>query len=512
MIQTFDGLGAAGLEKDKAAHDTSVPGWSDAKNMRFRDGYAEKFKGQAAVYDPPSIMPYYLLPYTSSSGRYWIYAGAGKAYCVTNTTHTDITKAATTYTGSLNGWTGGVLTGIAIINNGVEAPQFWAGNPATRFTDLTNWPASTTCKSIRPFRNFLVAMNVTKTGTNYPTMVKWSHEADPGAVPVSWDQTNPVYDAGEIDLADDQSKLIDGLQLGDQFICYKETAIYALQYIGAPYIFRVQKLTDAAGLLCANAVCGFPGGHVFVSQGDVMMLPQGGLPQSILTTRMKRYFIKNLDATTYLQTFCCHNPTQNEVWICYPKTGATYCTEAIVWNYLDNTLGLRELPNVIGGACGVVDYVIANSWNSDAETWNSDATAWNELEFTQSAQKLLLASSATKIYMADYGTTFAGTTYSAWLEKSGIDLGDATKVKTITSIAPRIDAPAGTVITVRFGGAMDLASGITWTAPISYTVGTDYRAYGFATGRYLAVRFENAAVGQWRLKSFDMDFTVTSKF
>ena len=52
------------------------------------------------------------------------------------------------------------------MSNGFDDPQFWAlssGVPSVsnKMADLSNWPASTECKSLRAFRSFLVALNVT---------------------------------------------------------------------------------------------------------------------------------------------------------------------------------------------------------------------------------------------------------------------------------------------------------------------------------------------------------------
>ena len=56
------------------------------------------------------------------------------------------------------------------------------------------------------------------------------------------------------------------------------------------------------------------------------------------------------------------NQAKNEVWICYPKTGATngLPNEALIWNYLDNTWSLRELPGVNYIAKGLVNPAAQN--------------------------------------------------------------------------------------------------------------------------------------------------------
>ena len=120
----------------------------------------------------------------------------------------DITRASGAYsTDVTENWTATVIGGVLVMTNGVDDPQFWAltaGVPATstKMADLTYWPASTECKSLRAFRSFLVSLNVTKSNVNYPRLVKWSTEAATQLIPASWDETSATVDAGEYELAD----------------------------------------------------------------------------------------------------------------------------------------------------------------------------------------------------------------------------------------------------------------------------------------------------------------------
>jgi hypothetical protein len=514
MKQRLTDLGALGLFRDQMAHELPMGAWSLAGNMRFKDGYAQKIGGHSAVYDPPSVAPYYLLPYSVGASRYWLYAGAQKIYSVTGSSHTNITRQTAgndvNYTGSLNGWTGCVLTGIAILNSGADVPQYWAGSG--KAAAVTNWPSGWTCKALRAYKQFLFALNVTKSGTNYPHLVQWSAPAEPGTLPASWDDTDPEEDTGKTDLASDQSPIVDGLQLGDLFVIYKEASVWVAQYTGGPFVFQFRMVSPpeaAVGLMSRNGLVACPVGHVFIAQGDVMVFDGVGQPRSILAGRMKKYLIEAMESSAYSQAFCAHNPTQNEVWICYPAAGATSCNEAIIWNYTDNTLGLRTLPSINHAAAGVVDNTIANSWNTDSDSLDLHERAWNSNAYAASAQRLLMAAAGTKLYLADLTSTFAGATFNAYLRREAMDFGDSDAVKTITRIRPRIDAPNGTVISVRVGGSMHPTTGITWADAVDFTVGTDEDVDVFVTGRYLSIQLGNTAVGPWRVRSMDVEFEVT---
>ena len=159
-----------------------------------------KFTGHSPVFDLPSVAPYWAMAVPIQSEVFWLYMGLAKGYTVQQSgTHSDITRAAGDYTGAATDkWNGGVLGGIPVITNGVDAPQSWSPVSASQqLIDLPNWPANTSCRIIRPFKNFLVAFNITLSSTVSPYKIKWSNPADPGSVPSSWDHPDatkdPVY-------------------------------------------------------------------------------------------------------------------------------------------------------------------------------------------------------------------------------------------------------------------------------------------------------------------------------
>ena len=78
-------------------------------------------------------------------------------------------------------------------------------------------------------------------------------------------------------------------------------------------------------------------------------------------------------------------------------------------------------------------------------------------------------------------------------------------VKTVRAVVPRIDAAAGTQLSIQVGASMDAEIAPTWSNPVTYTVGSSRKADSFATGRFLSVRVTGTTTNQWRLKSYDLD-------
>lgn len=575
-----------GLNSDLTPEELGPGVWTVTDNMRFRNGYAERFRGTAAVFAAPTVTPYFLQPYTTATSRFWVHAGITKVFSDDGTTRNEITRLATipistitnstttatlttvsahglangntvtiyganptqyngtyviagvtansftytmasapsgsatsvgwligpgaavsNFTGAIdNRWTGGILNGVMVLNNGVDQPAYWGGTG--NLQNLPGWNTTWKCSSMRPFKNFLMAFNITKGSVNYPNMVKWSTTLVPGSISNGgdWDETNAALDAGEQDLAETPDILVDALPLGDTMIIYKERSMYAATYVGQPYIFRFQRLPGDSGMLAAGCATQTPLGHVVLTAGDVVLNSGQGVT-SIANAAVRDYIFKNIDSTNYKRSFVTANPQKSEVWICFPFGSSATCNKAMVWNWDSKAWGVRNLTNVTYGAFGQINIAAANlTWASDTDAWNTDASFWNENEYSPAEARLLMCHSTPLISLQDTGSTDFGTQIVANLERSGFDMGDPYSIKTIRGIRPRIDGINGDVVNIQVGAAMSAHSAPIWSSAVPFTIGSSVKADLFASGRFMSVRFTNTAYGAWRLKSFDIDY------
>lgn len=508
-IVPVDNCGEAGLILDAYSQEMAPNAWNKAKNFLFREGFAEKSPGHVSVYGTPEVPPYYVANFLSAAGNVWIYAGLEKIYSIDiDKNHTNITRqdggVDVNYTGGISQkWNGGILSGIAILNNGVDPPQFWSGTGYA--ANLTNWPASTTCKVLRPFRNYLLALNVTVNSTNYPHLIKWSHHAEPGQVPSTWDVTDATKDAGEYDLADDQTELVDGLSLGEQFIAYKQSGYYAVQFIGTPYIFRFQKISGLyGGALAVNCVAEFPGGHFVLGRGDVYV-HQGGAPESVIDARNRKWLFKQLDSSKQTRAFVTASPVANELWVCIPQSGDEYCTLALVFNWKYNTWGVRELPGVIHGCEGSVDYAGANTWETMVEGWQALGVTWTQNRTTLPSTNTVLASPHNaRLYSIELSTAFDGEAYESYLSRDNIRFDEPNSVKLVKEVRPLIEGPIGSSIDVYISSSYDQTADPTWHGPFPFVIGVDQKIDCHVVGRMLGVKFTATADFPWRMKRYDL--------
>ena len=505
---TIPALGSVGVNRDQQPHELPISALSDARNIRMRDGSAERIAGEAPVFTTPTVIPYHVQIYQTVAARYVVHAGLASVYADAGAGLVDITGTAFTGTDA-NRWTGGTLNGVLVLNNGVDQPRYWGGTGT--LANLTGWNSTWRCESIRPFKNYLVGLSWTKSGASYPNMVKWSAAADPGTVPATWNEADPTNDAGEQDLSETPGVLVDGLPMGDTFVIYKTDSMYAMTYIGGQYIWQFRRLPGDVGILGKGCACNTPNGHLVLTVGDVV-LHNGSGPQSILSGRVRRDLFDRMDGTYGDRSFVLSNPATNEAWICFPETGSKVCTQALIWNWVDNTFTFRDLANATCGVSGQYEYTSPEAWGSDAAAWDDDTTTWNSSSIPATKSHLLLGTTAPSLVGVDVGATFSGSDYTALVERKGLALDDNESVKVCRAIYPRIDGTTGATVYIQAGGAMDVEGTYTWSDPVPYVIGSTYRADLFASGRFLAYRVYSTASFSWRIKSLDMEIRLAGRY
>jgi hypothetical protein len=235
-----DGFNRFGFVNDASPEDLPPAAFSYVRNARFSHLGVDTFEGESSIFSTPTVTPLWYKFFPPPATPLLVYGNLTKMYAYDGTTHTEITRVASNYAGNAaERWQGEVFQGVGIFNNVLDVPQHWSSfATGTKLIDLANWPANYKCRTLRPFKNFLFAMHPYESGVAKPYRVRWSHPAAPGTIPTSWDISDATKDAREVDLATTPGIIHDGLELGDQFIVYKEDSAYAFSYIGPPFIFR----------------------------------------------------------------------------------------------------------------------------------------------------------------------------------------------------------------------------------------------------------------------------------
>ena len=393
-------------------------------------------------------------------------------------------------------------------------------NGTTAATHLNNAPAfvNVYAKSIRAFRSFLVALNIKRGGVSYPRVVKWSTESGIQGVPASWNETTATVDAGEYELADSKGDILDGLQLRDTFMIYKEDATYSMSFVGTPFIFSFRQLSPTIGAIAKNCVAEFDGGHAIFGKGN-FYINDGQRLKPILPQKLKEYVFTTIDGAQINKCFVAADYGRTEILFCFTADGAgtNQPNKAIVWNYITNTFSIRDLPDLAHiGYGNVGNPTTSTTWVATTTSWAGTTGPWT-MSYDLQDKVLLFADPAnTKLYRDGSGNKEDTTDMVSYVERTGITLNeqgqpDHTSVKRISSIWPKMSINGSDFINVYLGTQMSTEGGISWSSPVSFNPDSQTKVSVRGTGKFYAVRFESTTDMNWELDGYSIEVSNVGK-
>jgi hypothetical protein len=181
-----------------------------------------------------------------------------------------------------------------------------------------------------------------------------------------------------------------------------------------------------------------------------------------------------------------------------------------IWNYRDNTWSTRDLPGVNYIAKGVVNPALANTWTASTLTWDKTILNWAQEPYNPVIDSLLMCgTNDTKLYLADSATTFDGTSFLTKLERVGLHSGRTDAVKSVTRVYPRIEGTGKVNISV--GSEFQPFQGVSYSDPVEFEIGTDFKVDCRVKGRYIAIKIEGEADTQFDLSGISVEAEVVSE-
>jgi len=537
-IIQIENVGTAGLISDLEPHTLPPEAWSSVENITFVNAGAEKSRrmAQLGITTAPTTKVW-ILPWATDTNLYWFVAADNKIYrTVDFTSFTDVSKGGGTYTPSTPPlWSGGVFGGVPIVNiwSFDDQPQSWDA-ATNKFVDLPNWNPPTKnryCRVIRTYKNYLMALYTQEEGEDFPTRIRWSHPADPGTVPTSWDEADPTVDAGTYSISETTAPLIDCMPLGDYNIVYKEDSTWIQRLVGGEFIFNSSRMLRTKGLLCMNGVQEFFRKHFVVSVGDIWV-HDGQQAQSVVDKRVRDRFFNDLNQDYYRRIFVVPNFRYNEMWLCYPDSSSSqgYCTKALIWNWEDNTWTERDLPEVSYLTYGTLD-VDTEDTSFDNQTpptpFNSDFGRFNERYYTPALQTLVgpyYKGFVGQDVMGRFDYGYDADIGSEWakLQRDGLGIigrdrkgnwkVDQTNIKFVRAVYPQMQASTGATVDVYVGSQMFVEDPISWSGPFNFNPATQLKIDCRVAGRLISLRFESNDTKWWRIDGYKLDIDVIGRW
>lgn len=506
MQAAIDQLDKPGFVPD--APDMQLPpgGWTDSRNVIYRDGAVEKCRGYAQALGNLSVTAIWAAPISDGTNYFWTYGANTVMYATDGATHADITGTITLGASDDLNYSGGAFHGYMIVNDGSSIPQSWSPSLGNNLVSLTAWPAIT-CKVMRPFKDFLFAFRITDNGDYNPRLIRWSDRAGQGALPLSWDFSDPNNQSGINELGQTHDTLVDALPLRDSLIIYKEQHTWATEFIGGGDVFGFRQIFSQIGMITESCALTFGAQQLVVTDQD-WTLHDGNSAQSILDGRARRWLFNRINTTRYKRSYLVADYRNRTAYFCFPESGYDWPNMALGWNWASDRLFPIELggpktfavPGIIPG--------VAVSFDADSGSFDDAPGSFDEETYNPFQTRILfLDALAKRAYQNDTGETYAGTPMNVYAERTALPfVKDLGRIRRINRIFPRVTGTAGDQLRFYVGSRSVQDAPTQWRGPFTFTIGGDYKVDLRLSARILDFRVEYSGTNTFRLHGLTFDF------
>ena len=240
-----------------------------------------------------------------------------------------------------------------IINPSGGAMYYWANTLSGAFnravllgagqtitTESGNFTVDATCPSLINYiiisdtSDFVIAFGCNDpsglvTGTTIdPMLVRWSDQQNIGI----WSPT-ATNQAGSYRLSQG-SQIVTAIQTRQEILIFTDSALYAQQYLGPPYVYGFQIMGENISIMGPNATISV--NNITYWMGLNKFYMYNGTVQT-LPCAVRQYVFDNLNLNQNYQVCCGSNEAYNEVWWFYCSANATLTDSYVIYNYLDQT-------------------------------------------------------------------------------------------------------------------------------------------------------------------------------
>jgi len=160
-----------------------------------------------------------------------------------------------------------------------------------------------------------------------PMLIRWSNQEDVANwTPLATNQ------AGSLRLSRG-SEIITVLQARQEILIWSDTALYGMQYLGAPEVWGAQLLGDNITIASTNAAV--YSGNIAYWMGTDKFYSYDGTVKT-LPCSVRSYVFNDFNVSQYAQVVAGTNERFDEIWWFYCSAGVTRNDRYVVYNYLQD--------------------------------------------------------------------------------------------------------------------------------------------------------------------------------
>ena len=313
-----------------------------------------------------------------------------------------------------------------------------------------------------------------------PMLIRWSDQEDP----FTW-SPSITNQAGSLRLSHG-SEIVAAIQTRQEINVFTDSALYSMQYLGAPLVWGVQLLGDNVSIIGPNAAVIASG--VIYWMGVDKFYKYDGRVQT-LRCDLRRHVFSDFNMSQAQQVYAGTNEGFNEVWWFYPSANSSNTDRYVVYNYLEDIWYYGTIGRSAWLDSGLLPHPIAATYNN------------------------LLVQHEDGVDDNETGTPAA---INAYISSSEFDINDGHNFGYVWRILPDItfessnNAPNGDApkVTMTLYPMQNSGSGTGNSAAANVTKGSTYviteeftgQIYTRARGRQLIFEIESDQVGTtWQL-------------
>ena len=287
-------------------------------------------------------------------------------------------------------------------------------------TSSTTVSIDATCPSVANYvmvsdaSRFVIAF-----GTNDPTGVYATPALDPMQIRWTDQESFATWTPSITNQAGDYrlshgSAIYTAIQSRQEIVVFTDSAVYSMQYLGAPYVWGFQLLEDNISIISPNAVT--VASNVVYWMGMDKFYVYTGRVQSLPST-LREYVFSDINLQQGFQVNSGTNEGYSEVWWTYCSANSNVTDRYVIFDYLDNVWYYGTWNNYMGTPQG------RTSWLDSSLRSYPMAATYGAPTTTSSR-----TSGSTTLVYHENGTDDAAnavtTPIVAYVQSSDFDIGD----------------------------------------------------------------------------------------
>ena len=232
------------------------------------------------------------------------------------------------------------------------------GVPVSSLAYASDVPTAVNFMMVSDVSRFTIAFGCNPIGETDidPMLIRWTDQESV----VNW--TPAVTNQAGGQRLSHGSEIVTGVQARQEIVVFTDTSVYAMQYLGPPYVWGFQLLGDNISIIGPNSAAIASG--VVYWMGVDKFYRYDGRTQT-LRCDLRQYIYGDINLEQADQVVCGTNEGFNEVWWFYCSANSTVIDKYVVYNYMEDIWMYGTMGRTAWVDSGLNQYPLAATYSNN---------------------------------------------------------------------------------------------------------------------------------------------------